>query len=108
MDQTAANYRQLDPRKIIETVQLLQVRINKRFPGSGLGNVAAELLRVAEETVSRAQWIQKPHLPLRCAASILSLAIIALLTLMVTHIHQFQFNDYTNSIQAFEASISSV
>ena len=108
MEPTTGNYRQLDPQKIIETVQLLLGRIEKRFPGGGLGKVAAELLRVAEEAVSRTQWIQKPHLLLRCAASVLSLAIIALLTLMVTHIHQFQFNDYTNSIQAFEASISSV
>ena len=108
MEDTSANYRQLDPQKIIETVRALQARIEKRFAGSGLGRVATELLRVAEETVSRIEWIQRPHLLLRFVALVLSLAIIALLTLMVTHIHQFQFVDYTNSIQAFEASISSV
>jgi hypothetical protein len=68
MDQTATNYRQLDPQKIIETVQALKGRMEKRFPGSGLSKVAAELLRVAEEAVNRTQWIQKPHLLLRCAA----------------------------------------
>src|SRR5262245_31206097 len=64
MDETAANYRRLDAQKIIETVQALQKRIELRFPGSGLGKVVAELRRVAEETVARAEWIQKPNLPL--------------------------------------------
>src|SRR5205814_3512476 len=57
---------------------------------------------------NRTQWIQRPHLPLRLAAAVLSLAIIGLLALMLIHIPQFQFSDYTNFIQAFEASISSV
>src|SRR6185436_19423252 len=38
----------------------------------------------------------------------LSLAIIVLLVGMLVHIRQFQFSDYTNFIQALEASISSV
>ena len=108
MEPTSSNYRQLDPEKIIETVQALKARIEKRFAGSGLGKLASELLLVAEETVNRIKWIQRPHLLLRFVALVLSVAIVALLTLMVTHIHQFQFTDYTNSIQAFEASISSV
>jgi len=70
--------------------------------------LAAELLKVAEETVTRTEWIQKPHLPLRAAAAVLSATIIALLILMLAHIRQFRFDDYTNFIQAFEASISSL
>jgi len=108
MEETSANYRQLDPQKIIETVQALRDRIEKRFAGAGLTRVATELLRVAEETVNRIQWIQRPHLLLRFVALILSATVLALLTLMVTHVHQFQFTNYTDSIQAFEASVSSV
>src|SRR5438309_6376860 len=108
MDESLANYRRLDPQKIIDTVDALQSRIGKRFPGSGLSKVVSELHRVAAEAVSRTEWIQRPHLPLRLAAAVLSLAIIALTGLMVIHIRQFQFNDYTNFIQALEASISSV
>jgi|ERR1041385_5584107 hypothetical protein len=108
MDESPPNYRLLDSQKIIETVQVLRERIEKRFPNSGLSKVIAELYRVAAETVNRTAWIQRPHLPLRLAAIVLSLAIIALLILMLIHIPQFQFNDYTNFIQAFEASISSV
>src|SRR6266446_5592343 len=108
MEENVANYRRLDPQKIIETLQALTGRIGRRFPDSGLSKVVGELLRVAGETVARTRWIQKPHLPLRCAAVVLSLAILALLAGMVAHIQQFQFNDYTNFIQALEASISSV
>jgi hypothetical protein len=104
----SSNYRHLDSQKIIETVQTLKGRIENRFPESGLGKVADELLRVAQETVARTIWIQKPHLPLRAAALVLSLGIFALLALMLVHIHQFRFEEYTNFIQAFEASISSV
>ncbi len=108
MSKTVPEYRRLDLQKVVETVQVLHGRIEGRFPGSGLSRVVAELRQVAEETVPRTQWIQKPHLPLRFAAAILSLAILALMALMVVHIRQFQFNDYTNFIQALEASISSV
>ncbi len=108
MEHALAKYRRLDSQRIIETVQVLHRRIEGRFPGSGLGRIVAELLRVAEETVARTQWIQRPQLLLRCAAAILSAAIIALLVGMMIHIRQFQFDDYANSIQALEASISSV
>src|SRR5262249_57801728 len=108
MEETYAKFRRLDPQKIVETVQALQARIHERFPASGLSKVVAELQDVAEETVARTQWIQKPHLPLRVAAVVLSVGILALLVGMVLSIHQFQFNDYTNSIQALDASISSI
>ena len=55
MEPTLAKYRRLDSPKIVETVRILQRRIEGRFPGSGLGTVVAELLRVAEETVARTQ-----------------------------------------------------
>jgi len=108
MDQTYAKFRRLDPEKIIETVQILHQRIEDRFPGSGLGKVVAELLDVAKETIERAQWIQRPNIPLRLAALALSLAMVALLLGLVFHIRQFQFDDFVNSMQGLDASISSV
>jgi hypothetical protein len=103
-----AKFRRLDPEKIIETVQALHDRIEERFPGSGLSKVTTELLEVAREAVARARWIQKPHLPLRAAALALSLGIIVLLVELLIHIRQFQLGDFTNSVQALDASISSV
>jgi hypothetical protein len=108
MDESVAKYRRLDSQKIIETVLTLHGRIGNRFPGSGLGNVAGELLTVARETVARTVWIQKPNLPLRCASLLLSLVMFALLIGLLLHIRQFQLTEYTNFVQALEASISSV
>jgi len=108
MAEPVAYYRRLDSQKIIETVKGLQRRIEKRFPGSGLSNVVAELLKVAEETVTRANWIQEPHLPLRCAAIGLSISIILLIIFMLAHIHQMGFDNYVNFIQALDASLGSV
>jgi hypothetical protein len=102
------SFRRLDSQKIIETVDALRERIEERFPGSGLGQVVAELQHVAKETVTRAQWIQKPHLPLRAGAGVLSVAILALLASLLFHIRQFRLDDFTNSVQALDASISSV
>jgi hypothetical protein len=108
MTEKAAGFRRLDSGKIIETVRHLHDRIERRFPASGLGKVVGELLQVSEETVQRTLWIQKPHVPLRLTALLLSACILALLVGLLLQIRQFKFDDYTNSVQALEASISSM
>jgi hypothetical protein len=108
MEKSVARFRRLEAEKIIETVKALHDRIEERFPGSGLGKVIGELQQVAEETVGRTRWIQKPHLLLRCVAVLLSLGIIMLLAFLVAHIRQFNFEDFTNSVQALDSSIGSV
>jgi hypothetical protein len=108
MDEPVAKYRRLDSQEIVATVKTLQARVERRFPGSGLGRITAELLRVAEETIARVQWIQRPNMPLRIGAALLSLGMIVIVIDLVTHIHQFQMNEYTNFIQALDASIGSV
>jgi hypothetical protein len=108
MDETFAKFRQLDPEKIVQTVKALRDRIEERFPGSGLGKVVGELLQAAEETVQRSRWIQQPQILLRVAAAVLSLGILLLLTVLLVHIRQFHFDDFTNSVQALDSSISSV
>jgi len=65
-------YRALAPDKVIETIGLLHHRIAERFPGAGLGEVCAELLRIAGESSDRAERISRRNVPLR-------VAIIALL-----------------------------
>ncbi len=108
MDQTFAKYRRLDSQKIVDTISILHGRVEGRFPGSGLGKVVSELLQVARETVARAESIQQPQVALRCAAALLSLAILALLGGMLFHIRAIQLTEYSNFVQALEASISSM
>jgi hypothetical protein len=108
MKQPIAPYRHLESNRIIETVEKLQSRIGDRFPGSGLSKLVAELLVVAQETVTRTQWISKAHLPLRCTTWLLIVGIIALVVRLLFNIHQFRLDDFTNFIQSLEASISAV
>ena len=108
MSEPVAYYRRLDEERIIETVKAVQKRIEKRFPGSGLSKVVAELLKVAEETVARTKWIQEPNLALRCGAAALSIAIIFLVIFVLAHIHQMGFDNYVNFIQALDASLGSI
>ncbi len=108
MSKPATNFRRLDSEKIIETVRALRDRIEDRFPGSGLGKVIAELLQVAQETIARIEWIQRPHFLLRAAAAMLTLSILALGVVIVVNIPRFRLEDFTNSMQGIDASISSV
>jgi hypothetical protein len=108
MEQTAAKYRRLESEKIIQTVEALHTRIEERFPGSGLGKVVGELLQVARETVDRTQWIQKPHLPLRAAAAALSLLIVGVVVWILLNIHQFNLDDFVNTMQGLDSAIGSV
>jgi hypothetical protein len=108
MKPTPAGFRRLDPQKIIETVQVLHQRIEERFPGSGLGKVVAELRQVAEETVVRIHWIQQPHVPLRFAAVVLSLLIIAVVVMIFVHIREFKLDDFVNTMQGLDSAIGSV
>ena len=108
MEVPFTKFRRLEAAKIMETVKALHDRVEERFPGSGLGKVIAELQQVAEETVERTGWIQQPHLLLRCVAGTLSLGILVLLGFLIAHVRQFNFEDFTNSVQALDSSIGSV
>jgi hypothetical protein len=57
--------RRLKEDKLRETVEKLQHRVTDRFPGSGLSQVAAELVTVTREALDRAAGIRRPNFWLR-------------------------------------------
>jgi len=63
--------RPLEPRHIVETVEILGRRIGERFPDSGLAQLCGDLLAVARSAQERARAIAQPNLPLRIAAWVL-------------------------------------
>jgi hypothetical protein len=101
-------YRQIDPRKIVETIDLLSKRIAERFPESGLSKVVGELDLIASESVARTEWIQRPILPLRIGAGLLVVVILVLIGWLVTSLNRPDMKDTANFIQFIEASIGSV
>ena len=71
-------YRRLDGSHIVATLDLLQHRVEERFPGSGLSQVSAELRAVAGDSIPRAVDLSRPNRPLRIAAGLVIALMVAL------------------------------
>ena len=57
----------LDAQRIVGTVTRLHRRISERFPEAGLARVAGTLVQIAERTMERLDWAERPNLWLRAA-----------------------------------------
>jgi len=67
----------LDSEKVMATVALLQRRIEERFPGSGLGGVAARLHQACARSRVQVEWLARPILPLRITSIVLTGVLVA-------------------------------
>ena len=74
----------LDSQKIIQTISKLSLRIEDRFPDSGLLLVCRELLAVAQETDKTVRWIRRPNLPVRIFSALAILFIFASLAFTIS------------------------
>lgn len=68
----------LQPNRIVATIELLNQRIDERFPDSGLKEVCTNVLALAKNMESRADWIGRPVVWLRVVTWLVVVAIIAL------------------------------
>ena len=68
----------LEPKLIVNTIELLNKRIEERFPDAGLKDVCANVLKLAKNLESRAVWIGKPVVWLRLVTWLVVVAIIVL------------------------------
>src|SRR5262245_48268915 len=92
--------RGLNAEKIVETAARLQQRINERFPGSGLGQVAAQLHDIALESVIRSAEIRKPQVLLRITIGMLVCGIVVVLVLFIPQLKRTnEFMDLVNFAQ---------
>src|SRR5512134_2897033 len=99
-------YRLLNAPKIVETVATLQRCIAERFPDSGLGKLCGEVHTVAQETVERLQWIQRPHVPLRCVIGLLLVALVAVFGVLFVTLRGSDMLEVSTFIQVLEAGLS--
>ena len=74
----AHRYSELNPAPIASTIELLARRIQERFPGSGLSEVAAELIRVAEQNQAVIEHLRRPLWWLRGVTIVAIGALVAL------------------------------
>jgi hypothetical protein len=107
-------YRLLREEKILETVERMRQHIAERFPGSGLSQVAAELVELTRESAARAVSIRRPNLFLRAGLVLLGLLAAAGITQHFwsspdprTALNQLlQFLDATKGVAAYLAAIA--
>jgi hypothetical protein len=105
----SANYRSLRADKIVETQERLQQRIVKRFPTSGLGEVAGELLAVAKAAAVRAESIRRPNVPLRLAVATLLVAAAVLIVTMSRSLRiHADLREALNLVQFVEAGLGTL
>jgi len=102
-------YRSLDPALIVDTAAMLRQRITERFPDSGLGRVAGELLLVARETSSRIETLRRPRWGLRIANGAMIVVIVAVAALAVSRLNlPDSITALGNFVQVLESAINDV
>lgn len=102
-------YRSLDDKKILETIRRLRDRVDERFPGSGLKNVASEFLMIAGRAVDGAEWIVRPNILLRLLVGMFLFMIAALVVAIIMSLHvSVRVDRATELIQALESGINDV
>ena len=74
----------LNSERIIETVDMLSLRISDRFPESGLSRVATSLHRISQETDEQLFWIEKKNIWFRLLVGgfIVMVAIVLVYTIV--------------------------
>jgi hypothetical protein len=105
----SSTHRELNPAKIIETIDLLDRRIGERFPGSGLRNVATELLQISQEAVERAESIRQPNIGLRAVVILLVAGMAAIMFLFVRDLRlNHDILELEHFVQSVDSSLASV
>ncbi|MCZ7648200.1 MAG: hypothetical protein M5U26_23565 [Planctomycetota bacterium] len=97
----------LDVRKVTQTIETLCLRIDERFPGSGLGQVAAELLRISQETERTIAEIERPRYAWRVACGAFVAAATTALVFAVRQLEiDFKHLTVADLVQMSEAAIN--
>ena len=73
-----SRYAELQSQFVRATIEALMARIAERFPGSGLSQVAAELLVVADQNQSVIVRLRRPLWPIRVLTALTIVALVAL------------------------------
>lgn len=99
-------YRELDGKRLHQTVSKLTTRVNKLFPRSGISKVSQELVELTSHTVARAQDLAKPNWRIR--GSIIAMVVFGLpMPLLILPYLQFQesVNNWADFLEATDAGL---
>jgi hypothetical protein len=102
-------YRSLDPLEIVDTAGNLARRIGVSFPGSGLSEVAGEVLQVGQEAAGLTRWLGRPQFGPRALAGIAIAALVAGLAMALIGAQvSLSVRGITELLQAIESGINDV
>jgi hypothetical protein len=94
----------LDSKKVIQTIERLNIRIEERFPKSGLLAVGRKLQQVGSETDTIMSSIAKPNLWYRLGVGIFMLVVLIALIYAVTSlsidIRQFTLDIFVQIVES--------
>lgn len=107
-EQSERSYRELDPERIVATIARLVERIEKRFPGSGLGAVCRELLGIARRTSELTIDIARPNIALRLAVAFLVAVIGAVVVSTAVSLRPSGDLEFADFVQVLEAGINDI
>ncbi|MFM7594479.1 MAG: hypothetical protein ACKO85_22015, partial [Isosphaeraceae bacterium] len=101
---------QLDPAKILATSATLALRVDERFPESGLAKLASELAEIARGTVRNIERSGRQIPILRFGVLFFIFVSILLISLMTRYVHLnweslTNIDDPGDLIQAIQATI---
>jgi len=103
----SGQYRALDARRIVATLERLRDRIRERFPRAGLGGVSEELLLVANETTARLEYLRRPNWPVRIAVGLTILLMLSVLVAIAMTIRlPTRVAGFAEFVTAIEAAIN--
>jgi hypothetical protein len=102
-----ARYRELDAAKIDATLRRLRDRIGERFPGSGLSQVSAELVTLADEAKACVAYLRRPIWAVRVGvalaiATMLAVLVAASLSLRITG----RVDRFSEAVQMLESTVN--
>lgn len=103
-------YRQLNADKIVATSRMLERRVALRFAGSGLSELARELVALAESAAEVARWLEAPHRIVRVAVGLGLVLIVAAAggALWALDLRREAFASLSDLAQGLEALIGDV
>lgn len=100
-------FRNLQPDKIVATIDALERRIAERFEASSLRRIAAELHTIAQEAARRAERIRRPNVLLRVAIGLLLALVVGMFGLVVARLRMNdEIFELEHFAQTFEAAVS--
>ncbi|HYQ29196.1 MAG TPA: hypothetical protein VER04_18320 [Polyangiaceae bacterium] len=100
-------FRKLDPEQIVATASRLERRIEERFPGAGLGQLAQELTEVTREAHALSTWLAAPNKPLRLGVIVAILGLFAVVLAAATTLRgETGPRDWAVWVQSLEAIVN--